>query len=35
METGVGAGAHQRKEAAFLQQVRQAAAEERANQLRW
>ena len=34
-ETGLDAGSRQVKEAIFLQQVRQAAAEERANQLRW
>ena len=34
-ETGLDAGSRQVKEAIFLQQVRQAAVEERANQLRW
>ena len=34
-ETGLDAGSRQVKEAIFLQQVRQTAAEERANQLRW
>ena len=34
-EIGLDGGSRQVKEAVFLQQVRQAAAEERANQLRW
>ena len=34
-QTGHGLSSRQMKEATFLQEVRQAAAEERANQLRW